>query len=123
MRVPIDRLDQPGRSSRPKQETPTMPMRSRPARAVAVMLLAIGVTACSKTLDTEGLESQLKSQIEEQTDGSFTSVDCPDDVEAKAGETFDCTAEEEESGATFTIRVTQRDGEGNVDWEVVDASA
>jgi Domain of unknown function (DUF4333) len=99
-----------------------MSMRSRPARAVTLMLLAIAATACSKTLDTEGLEVELKSQIEEQTEGTITSVDCPADVEAKAGESFECSAEEG-SGATFTIRVTQRDGEGNVDWEVVDASA
>jgi hypothetical protein len=29
----------------------------------------------------------------------------------------------EESGATFTITVTQRDDKGNVDWAVTDASA
>lgn len=99
-----------------------MSMRSRSVRFVAVAVLAIAAAACSKTLDTEGLESELKSQIETQTDSTISSVDCPADVEAKAGEVFRCTAEEG-SGATFTIEVTQRDDAGNVDWEVIDASA
>jgi hypothetical protein len=99
-----------------------MSMRSRSVRFVALAVLAIAVAACSKTLDTEGLEAELKSQIEEQTPSTITSVDCPADVEAKAGEVFECTAEEG-SGAMFTIQVTQRDDEGNVDWEVIDASA
>ena len=99
-----------------------MSMRSRPARLVAIAALALASAACTKTLDTDGLEGELKSQIEEQTDSTISSVDCPADVEAKAGEVFECTAEEG-SGATFTIRVTQRDDAGNVDWEVVDASA
>ena len=99
-----------------------MSMRSRSARLFAVTVLAIAAAACTKTLDTEGLEGELKGQIEDQTDSTITSVDCPEDVEAKAGEVFDCTAEEG-SGATFTIQVTQRDDAGNVDWEVIDASA
>lgn len=98
-----------------------MSMRSRSARLVAVGVLALAAAACTKTLDTDGLEGELKRQIEEQTDSTINSVDCPADVEAKAGEVFECTAEEG-SGATFTIRVTQRDDAGNVDWEVVDAS-
>jgi hypothetical protein len=104
------------------QEGSAMSLRSRSVRLVAVAALAIAAAACSKTLDTDGLEGELKSQIEAQTDSTITSVECPPDVEAKAGETFTCTAEEG-SGTTFTIRVTQRDDAGNVDWEVVDASA
>lgn len=99
-----------------------MSMRSRSARLAAVALLAIVAAACSKTLDTEGLEGELKGQIESQTDSTITSVDCPADVEVETGATFECTAEEE-SGATFTIQVTQSDDQGNVEWEVIDASA
>jgi hypothetical protein len=99
-----------------------MSMRSRSARFVAVAVLALAAAACTKTLDTDGLEGDLKSQIEDQTDSTITSVDCPPDIEAKAGGTFECTAEEG-SGATFTIRVTQRDDAGRVDWEIIDASA
>ena len=99
-----------------------MSMRSRSARLVAVAALALAAAACTKTLDTGGLEGQLKNQIQDQTGTTITAVDCPADVQVEAGGTFECTAEEE-SGATFTVRVTQSDDQGNVEWEVVDATA
>jgi hypothetical protein len=100
-----------------------MSTRSCSVRLAAVAALALAVAACTKTLDTEGLEDQLKTQIEAESPGTtITAVDCPADVEVEAGGTFECTAEEE-SGATFTIRVTQRDDEGNVRWDLVDATA
>ncbi|MGZ8631755.1 MAG: DUF4333 domain-containing protein [Actinomycetota bacterium] len=99
-----------------------MPMRSRSVRFAAVAVLAIAAAACTKTLDTDGLEGQLKSQFEEQTGTVLASVDCPADVEVETGGTFTCTATEEESGTSFTLKVTQTDDQGNVDWEVSDAS-
>jgi hypothetical protein len=47
-------------------------------------------------------------------------VDCPEDVEIEKGGTFECTAEAK-SGATLTIKVTQRDP-ASVEWEVIDGS-
>jgi hypothetical protein len=99
-----------------------MSMRSRSARLAAFAVLAIAAAACTKTLDTDGLEGELRSQIETQTQSGVSSVDCPSDVEVETGGTFECTAEEE-SGASFTIRVTQSDDQGNVEWEIVDAAA
>jgi hypothetical protein len=100
-----------------------MSLRSRSVRRLAALaVLAIAAAACTKTLDTNGLEVELKNQLEQQTQTTITSVDCPADVEVKAGGSFECTAEEE-SGTTFTLTVTQRDDKGNVDWEVTDASA
>jgi hypothetical protein len=99
-----------------------MSIRSSSARLATIAVLAIAAAACTKTLDTDGLEGELQSQIEAQTDSAITSVDCPADVEVEAGGTFECTAEEE-SGATFTLLVTQTDDEGRVVWEVTDASA
>ena len=99
-----------------------MSMRSSSARLAAIAVLAIAAAACTKTLDTDGLEGELQSQIEAQTDSTITSVDCPADVEVETGGTFECTAEEE-SGATFTLQVTQTDDQGRVEWEVTDASA
>lgn len=71
------------------------------------------------TLNTSGLERELEEQIEAQA-GSIALVDCPADIEIESGGTFDCTADVE-SGGTLTIRVTQRDAQGNVEWEVTDA--
>jgi hypothetical protein len=77
--------------------------------------------ACSRSLDTAGLESQLQSDLQGRLGITVTSVACPDDVEAKAGVTFQCTAVGE-TGSTTTISVTQEDDQGNVNWEIVDAT-
>jgi Domain of unknown function (DUF4333) len=95
-------------------------MASRTARLLAVAMLAVAVAACTKSLDTDGLESKLKTQIEAQTDSTITGVECPDDIKVESGATFECTATEE-SGATFTIEVVQTDDAGNVTWEVTGA--
>ena len=95
-------------------------MASRTARLLAVTTLAVAAAACTKSLDTDGLESKLKTQIEAQTDSTITGVDCPDDIKVESGATFECTATEE-SGATFTIEVVQTDDAGNVTWEVTGA--
>lgn len=99
-----------------------MSMRSRSVRFAALAVLSIAAAACTKTLDTDGLEGELKGQIEQQIPGEIASVDCPADVAVEAGATFECTAVDE-SGAEFTISVTQRDDQGKVDWEVTDAGA
>jgi hypothetical protein len=98
-----------------------MSLRSRSVRLVAVAFLAIAAAACTKTLDTDGLETELQSQIEAETQSSITSVDCPEDVEVETGGSFTCTAEQE-GGATLTIRITQQDDQGNVQWIIVDAA-
>jgi uncharacterized protein DUF4333 len=95
-------------------------MASRTARLFAVAALAVAAAACTKSLDTAGLETKLKDQIEAQTDSTITSVDCPDDIKVESGGKFECTATEE-SGATFTIEVVQTDDKGNVTWEVTGA--
>jgi hypothetical protein len=95
-------------------------MASRTARLFAVATLALAAAACTKSLDTGGLETKLQDQIEVQTGSTITTVDCPDDIKVESGGTFDCTATDD-SGATFTIEVVQTDDKGNVSWEVTDA--
>ena len=90
-------------------------MASRTARLFAVATLAVAAAACTKSLDTDGLETKLKDQIEAETGSTITGVDCPSDVEVEAGTTFECTATEE-SGATFTVEVVQTDDAGRVSW-------
>ena len=82
-------------------------MASRTVRLFAVAALVVAAGACSKTLDTEGLETTLKEQIEAETASTITGVDCPDDIEVETGGTFECTATEE-SGATFTLESSPR---------------
>jgi len=88
------------------------------AAATALVFIAV---ACTPDLDTEGLEPMLKEQVQRQTGTTITSIDCPSDVKAEAGGTFECTAQET-SGATFTIKVVQTDDQGHVTWEIKSAS-
>ena len=97
-------------------------MRSRSARLAALVALAIATVACTKTLDTEGLEPQLLEQAEAKTGQAFQSVSCPDDVQPEAGHQFNCEAVDED-GTTFTMQVTQIDDKGQVEWALVDAAA
>jgi hypothetical protein len=94
-------------------------MRSRVIRTVAALALIVAAASCSKTLDTTELEGSLKDQLETQLDVTGLTVDCPDDIEAAAGDTFRCTATG--SDGQVTIEVTQTDDQGNLTWEIVDA--
>ena len=95
-------------------------MRSTFVRTVGVLALVLASAACSKTLDTTELEGSLKDQLETQLDVTGLTVACPDDIEAEAGNTFECTATGTD-GSTVTIAVTQADDEGKLTWEIVDA--
>ena len=85
-------------------------------------MLAIATVACTKTLDTEGLEPQLLKQAEAKTGQAFRSVSCPDDVQPETGHQFNCEAVDED-GTIFTMQVTQIDDMGRVEWELVGAAA
>ena len=41
-----------------------MPSRSRPARAAALLAIGLLAAACSRTLDMNQVESELKGQVE-----------------------------------------------------------
>lgn len=97
-----------------------MRQRSRFAVAAASLLLAVGATACTPDLDTGGLEASLKDMVSEDTGATITTVDCPD-VKAETGGTFTCTATDD-AGSTFVLKVTQKDDQGNVVYDYVDAS-
>ena len=96
-------------------------MRSRSARTAMVFVLATLAVACTKTLKIDQLEPQLESQLDAQLTTTGVTVSCSSDVKAQTGATFDCTATLP-NGDTITIRVTQKDDNGNVSWTVVDAS-
>ncbi len=98
-----------------------MPFRSRPARACALLAIGLLATGCSRTLDTDQVEFQLKGQVETDLDTSGLTVTCPDDVKVEAGSTFTCEATDG-SGATMVITVTQKNDQGDVRWNVSGAS-
>ncbi len=73
--------------------------------------------ACgTKTVNIGNLETGIADQVKKDTGAKDVTVDCPDEVEAKAGGTFDCKVDADGNTATFAI--TQKDDNGNVRWEV-----
>ena len=67
-------------------------MRSMFARAAVLVCVAVAATACSKSLDTDGLETTLASQLNAKLNRTGITVDCPNDIKAESGGQFDCTA-------------------------------
>ncbi|MGH2980139.1 MAG: DUF4333 domain-containing protein [Solirubrobacterales bacterium] len=94
----------------------------RPAGALlatGLALIAAGVSACGESkLDTERAESAIRTGITRQTGVKIDSVRCPDDVEARQGDTFRCVARAS-NGQRARVDVTQRDDEGSVSWRLV----
>ena len=90
------------------------------ARTIAVACSLAGALACTKTLDSGGLEDQIKTLLQERGGPTLSSVSCPDDIQAQAGGTFTCTAADD--GKTYTIEVTQTDDGGNVEIRIVNVA-
>jgi hypothetical protein len=80
---------------------------------------ALALTACGTgRLDMENVERQVKRGVEQQVGIRLKSVECPKDVEIRAGHTFHCRVITT-GGDSASVRVTQRDDAGNVSYELV----
>jgi hypothetical protein len=73
---------------------------------ITAAALLLGISACGKSTIKESSEVDLVNKAMKQDGLTPQSVDCPDDVEAKEGETFTCnvTATNGHTG-TYTIKV------------------
>ena len=89
----------------------------RPLLLIACVVLTL--TACTRYLDIDEVESELEQGVAQRTDGVHVEIDCPDDIEAKRGENFECTATADD-GTRAKIEVFQEDDEGNVRWEITE---
>ena len=87
------------------------------ARLLAVCCVALASGACSRPLDGPGVESQITTQLGERFAGSTWTVTCPDDVEPKAGDTFECSAASDQD-QVFAIEVTQANAQGSLIWRI-----
>ncbi len=62
-------------------------------------------TAPSRTVDTAAIESGIKQQLSSPS-AAVTSVQCPSDVKAEVGTTFECSVSWS-NGATGKVKVTE----------------
>jgi Domain of unknown function (DUF4333) len=63
--------------------------------ALVAAVLALALAACGETvIDATKTEDSIKAELERSAGIEVAAIDCPSDVEVKAGETFDCTLTE-----------------------------
>ncbi len=93
--------------------------RRRRELCVLACVLSVGLVAgCSRTLNLEAVRTAIEDGLEKQLGFAIATVKCPESRQALVGDTFECTADGEK-GAKVTVKVTQEDDQGNVEWEVV----
>jgi hypothetical protein len=86
---------------------------------VVVATIAAALAGCGfkKQIDTDRAEAEIKRDLSAQTGAPLRSVRCPDEVDAKEGARFSCTATASD-GSHIPVRVTQTDDNGGVRWRV-----
>lgn len=91
----------------------------RLSRFLLVIVAAVALSACGEsTLDTGNIEDEIAPQLAQDTGTKDVGVSCPDDIEAKKGEEFECDVTAP-GGVEAKVTVTQEDDDGNVTWELV----
>jgi len=88
---------------------------------VPLAAAALLATGCGETvIDSAKTEAAIEQNLKRATGADVTSVDCPSDVEVKAGATFDCTVElAGGKSQTATLKILNSDA----DVEVTDLKA
>lgn len=86
------------------------------AIAFATLLLAVGLTGCSKKIDDSKLETKINEFLADKN-VTASAVSCPADIKEKKGESFDCTATVDDKTLTITVEMQ---GDGAVTWKVSD---
>jgi Domain of unknown function (DUF4333) len=86
--------------------------------AILPLAAALALAACgSKVINTDKAETEIEKGLKQQLHLQNVSVDCPSNVKAKKGDTFNCTAKSGKQ--TAKILVTQEDDNGRIRWRLV----
>jgi hypothetical protein len=90
----------------------------RRARYLIAAAALAGLGACGETkVDVDRLEREVAADIEEQTGTRGVEVDCPDEVEQRKGNDFECQATAP-GGIRQPVEMTQPGDDGDVDWKL-----
>lgn len=95
-----------------------MQQRRRSVGRVGLGLLAAGLlaTGCTRNLDAASVQTAVADGILAQLGLEVSEVVCPEAVEMKAGNSFECTARTA-GGAEIRVAVDQNDDQGNIAWK------
>jgi hypothetical protein len=86
-----------------------------PVACASLTLLSAG---CGKTIQMDTVKKSITDGVAEQVGLHAESVACPAEPrDAKANDEFECTVTPKEGGK-LTIKVTQKDDQGNITWSV-----
>ncbi len=80
---------------------------------VAFALFSVGLPGCGGTVvDSTKTEDTIKATLEKQEGLKIKSVDCPSDVDVKAGATFTCTVVEKGGQSQIaTLKIRDEDAD------------
>ena len=80
--------------------------------AIAAVALLLGLAACGeKTVDADAAATTITGFVEQETGFRADDVECPDDVKAEVGETFECTFTGPEGPYVASVEITEVDGD------------
>jgi hypothetical protein len=106
------------RRTSPAQALAKGPLRT--AAWIALLGLLAGImTACNQIIDDQKVEDAISDGLKKQIGVDTKSITCPEDRPIKAQDKFTCDVEVDDStfdGSKFVVNVTQKDDEGNVEW-------
>jgi hypothetical protein len=92
-----------------------MSKRGLMAAIAAALATTVALTGCQKTIEKDSAESEISNKLQGLVGEKPKSVSCPDDIEAKAGERFDCDVEYSE-GTKSTVTGTATNDDGNFEF-------
>jgi len=83
-----------------------------------VLGLALVLAGCGGKLDMDKINKSIADGLSSQLGLADVAVTCPAEARPlKSGDTFDCEGKPKEGGK-LTIKVTQKDDQGNIAWEL-----
>jgi hypothetical protein len=95
----------------------TLPTSRRLGFSLLVALTAaITLVGCKPMVSTGVIVDSIRTEMLKQK-LAVASIDCPEQREAKAGDTFECTATPQIGGKVY-VQVTQTNDTGLMDWKV-----
>jgi hypothetical protein len=82
--------------------------------AAAIAAIALGASCGGKVIDDNKAEDAIERDFERNVGIPAISVDCPTDVDVKAGNNFDCVVKTKRGKATVTLKVLNEDADVRV---------